>query len=262
MVVPSACWPHAVFPGLLGNKGRKPPFYSITPAAPSHRANTQESGFIKTISARNETKQANLSAASLNSSRVPCVCSCCVTQEVSEWVDLKEHDSNSDPVLKVKYSWQLCGPTVRLNEQDTREEGGGNTDGLGWIQEWRGRHDKEWKEGRGAAWGPTQTDIIRGRRRGREGTFEFGSKKWKNTKGSVRRDTSPRCNVRVGTQSTRRGLYLDKERSQPSWHADSKHLDTKQWFSGGALRQLRRQSVSAQRLGRAQVDKIRVKVAT
>lgn len=54
MAVPSARWPHAVFPGLLGNKGRKNPFYSITPAAPGHRANTKESGFIKTISARNE----------------------------------------------------------------------------------------------------------------------------------------------------------------------------------------------------------------
>lgn len=54
MAIPSACWPHAVFPGLSGNKGRKPPFYSITLAAPGHRANTKESSFIKTISARNE----------------------------------------------------------------------------------------------------------------------------------------------------------------------------------------------------------------
>lgn len=54
MAVPSACWPHAVFPGLSGNKGRKTPFYSITPAALGHRANTKESGFIKTISARNQ----------------------------------------------------------------------------------------------------------------------------------------------------------------------------------------------------------------
>lgn len=54
MAIPSARWPHAVFPGLSGNKGRKPPFYSITLAAPGHRANTKESGFIKTISARNE----------------------------------------------------------------------------------------------------------------------------------------------------------------------------------------------------------------
>lgn len=54
MAVPSASWPHAVFPGLSGNKGRKTPFYSITPAALGHWANTKESGFIKTISARNE----------------------------------------------------------------------------------------------------------------------------------------------------------------------------------------------------------------
>lgn len=54
MAVPSACWPHAVFPGLSGNKGRKTPFYSITLAALGHRANTKECGFIKTISARNE----------------------------------------------------------------------------------------------------------------------------------------------------------------------------------------------------------------
>lgn len=54
MAAPSARWPHAVFPGLSGNKGRKTPFYSITPAAPGHQANTKESGFIKTISVRKE----------------------------------------------------------------------------------------------------------------------------------------------------------------------------------------------------------------
>lgn len=54
IAVPRPAWPHAVLPGLWGNRGRKPPLFSITPAVPDHRANTKESGFIKTISARKE----------------------------------------------------------------------------------------------------------------------------------------------------------------------------------------------------------------
>lgn len=41
-------------PGFVGKQEEKTPFYSITRAAPGHQANTKESGFIKTISAKSK----------------------------------------------------------------------------------------------------------------------------------------------------------------------------------------------------------------
>lgn len=55
MAVPSACWPHVVFPGLSGNKGRKTPFYSITPAAPATEQTQRNLASLKP--SEPETKQ-------------------------------------------------------------------------------------------------------------------------------------------------------------------------------------------------------------
>lgn len=226
MAVPSACWPHAVFPGLSGNKGRKTPFYSITPAALGHRANTKESGFIKTISARNQPNKLiyhqpcseweglrrhrdrlvfrgcgwfpdSVHKKDRHLSPGPhfyqmCVCSCCAC--ISEWVGGFEETWQQLPIQSSRQNATLTAVCTLVfffvffhaplsvskahetrGRRKRRKHECSACEAIGDLGRIHTREKKEWKEGRDAAWGPTQeTDVIyiwevgvrRNRRRG------------------------------------------------------------------------------------------------
>lgn len=110
---------------------------------------------------------------------IKCVCVAVVHALVSGWVDLKKLDSNSrySPQGKMQL-WQLCAllcfflfffhaPLSVSKAHETRgrrkrrKHECSACEAIGDLGRIHTREKKEWKEGRDAAWGPTQeTDVI------------------------------------------------------------------------------------------------------